>query len=505
MRLSRRTAAILLLIWLAGPWLPDLRLGPAVRVDAAGFLLPTGLALWLVATADAAHERRRALATALVTGAVAFAASRWLPPRPLHALPLDPMLLLGLVAGATAYLAGRSRRAAFAGALLGMAAFDLLTVLANLARGIPGPLAALGGGGVYDGAAVAAFTAVLLAEAVGEGREYLTRPAAPGPAARGAAAGVAAVGLAVVSAWAADRWGEPPQELTPAEAARGAYWRLLDPAGRTLSVGGLRIRPGDLYLDHRDRAWRVERVHGRVAWARPAGLPPPPDPAAPEDLAGAAGLLENLRRLLRGEGSSRSSPGERDPLIVILHTHNDESYLLDQGTSSIPGRGGIHRVGAALANALRERGYRAIHDETIHLPHDDFAYLRSRRTILSYLPLRPTMVLDLHRNAAPPDFYADHVNGRGITRVRIVVGRQNPRMRANLTAARRLKAIADRIHPGFIRDIFISAGDYNQDLGPRVLLLEVGAHTNALASAVRSMEILARVLDAYLRAYPDRP
>lgn len=526
MRLGRRAATAILLLLLLGPLLPDVPVGGGVRVDAAGFLIPVALAGWLVATADRAAERRRALLASLVTGATVFAAGQLLPPRPLRSLPLpvDPVLAYGILAGVVGYLAGRSRRAAFAAALLGLALADLLGVARNALRGVPGPFATLGGGGVFDGTVIAAFVAVLLAEAVGEAREYLARavPGAPGAGARGAPGapasvrggarwartwlGAALAALAAASAGLGERiWG-PPLELTPGELAGGGYYRLVDDAGRMLATSGMRIRPGDGYVDGRDRPWVVVRVEGRLARVRPAAWPElqrlarlPGAARRPQGVTVApAGFLEALRALL---GGGRAASGR--PLIVILHTHNDESYILDQGTDSVEGRGGVHRVGEALAAELRRRGYRVIHDQTIHLPHDDNAYIRSRRTILSYLPLKPAMVIDLHRNAAPPEFYADRFRGQGITRVRLVVGRQNPNLAANLRTAREIKAVADRIRPGYVRDIFIGDADFNQDLGPRVILVEVGAHTNALASARRSMALLARVLDEYLRAQPD--
>src|SRR5690606_586932 len=92
-------------------------------------------------------------------------------------------------------------------------------------------------------------------------------------------------------------------------------------------------------------------------------------------------------------GTSRSTAADEDgPLIVILHTHNAESYVTSDGAAFTQGLGGVHRVGRALAEALREHGYRVIHDESVHLPHDRGAYRRSRRTIARHLAKQPLMV-----------------------------------------------------------------------------------------------------------------
>lgn len=528
MRLTDTTALILLVLLFLAPLVPDVPVGAGLRVDLAGTLVPVGIAVYLIATADRAYEQRRAVVAALVVGAAVFALDALLPPEPgmMGRLDVDPIYLNGLLAGVVGYLAGRSRRAAFIAGVLGVFLADLGAALLNLARGVSGPLAALGGAGAFDATVVAGFLAVLLAEVVGESREYLARTGggeAPGPEgggsargdgaageprqAPGGAAGTLALALALVLAagsaalgdrvWAS-RWGD---ELPPEEADRGLHFRLVDESDREVTVLGWRVFPGDGYIDERNRSWRVERVVGRRAVVSLLGtvelLAPDPEAdraaRAAEARAARAGLLDVLL--------GRPAAGGRH--ILVLHTHNDESYVKGDGTALIEGRGGIHEVGEDLAAQLRARGYKVTHDQSLHLPHDRSAYRRSRRTILQYLDERPILVADVHRDVVPPSFYADEAGGRGITRVRIVVGRQNPTRAANLQEAKRLKAVADGIHPGYVRGIFMGRGNYNQDLGPRVLLFEVGAHSNARASAERSTAILAEAVDRYLRQFGD--
>jgi stage II sporulation protein P len=185
--------------------------------------------------------------------------------------------------------------------------------------------------------------------------------------------------------------------------------------------------------------------------------------------------------------------------VGIYHTHSAESYVPTDGTDTIPARGGIFKVGAALANTLTGKGVSAIDDKTPHEPQDANAYHRSRRTAVKLLQTRPIALLDVHRDGVPdPDFYKKTVMGENIARIRLVIGRQNPNMAANLSFAKNIKAYMDKQKPGLIKGIFIGKGDYNQDLSPRALLLEVGTHTNDRFRAQKGAAIFADAFPSLL-------
>ncbi len=440
-----------------------------------------------------------------------------------------------------------------------MVAVDIINVIENFIRGVPGALAAIGGAGIFDATVVSGFLAVLLAEVIGETREFIQggprgdRPegllrglrgrvliGAEGGAGDAAEAGRAggAAGEAGGAAAGAAGAGGPAGPLAGAGAAvarraadervsgigtmaslvlaaalvaggavlgprlggegdevlGGALFTLRDESGRLLMATGRRIHVGDEWIDERNAHYRVVRVDGLQATARLLGVDAPVAVGPGRPLPGQAGVAG--AGLLGGAAAART---KRDIDIGIYHTHNDESYVTNQGTDSVEGRGGVHRVGDAFAAALARKGFRVTHDQTTHLPHDRGAYRRSRRTAMRLIQgARADVLFDVHRDAGPWTMYAKKVEGKPVTQIRLVVGRENPQMGATLAMARELKSLADSMHPGLIKGIFMGQDTYNQDLNPRNLLLEVGTEENSLPSAQRGITLFADVVERWV-------
>jgi stage II sporulation protein P len=185
--------------------------------------------------------------------------------------------------------------------------------------------------------------------------------------------------------------------------------------------------------------------------------------------------------------------------IAIYHTHSDESYVPTDGKESILGAGGIYKVGDAFTQALQSKGMDVIHSTAKHDPHDDMAYERSRRTVLDLLKQQPDAIFDVHRDAVPPEVYKANIAGQDVSKLQLVVGKYGPTGKQIEDYALQIKAEADKQHPGLIKGIFFAkGGDYNQDLFPRSMLLEVGAHTNDRPSAEKGVALFADIIPTIL-------
>lgn len=296
-------------------------------------------------------------------------------------------------------------------------------------------------------------------------------------------------------------------ELVSEEIAAGKYFRLIDEKGRLITITGRRIRPGDRYLDEKNRLYEVSSVRGFQATARYLRTEKIKKPERPGT---ASSYLSNMVKgnpnldfsaLHAGENETdEEAPGKK--IIAIYHTHNDECYVPTDGTESTYGHGGIHQVGAALQRALEAKNITALHSEHMHLPHDDAAYLRSRDTALQLLQQDPDAIFDIHRDAAPMDAYAVEIDEDWVTKIQFVVGRENPTSVVTSQFAYDMKGLSDDIYPGLIKGIFMGWGVYNQDLTPLNLLLEVGAHENSRDAAEKSMNLFADVVAKYFYGTP---
>jgi stage II sporulation protein P len=189
-----------------------------------------------------------------------------------------------------------------------------------------------------------------------------------------------------------------------------------------------------------------------------------------------------------------------DKSAALYITHNDESYIPTDGTESIYGAGGIHDVAKAFADALRNEGFIVTLDETLHLPHDNSAYRRSRTTADKLIKENdPDVIFDIHRDGAPRRIYDTVVGGEPMSKVRIVVGKGNESFDDNYQFALEIKALADEWYPGLIADVYMGAGDYNQDLLGQGLLLEFGSEEIEKELALKSVVPMATVINGVLQ------
>lgn len=281
---------------------------------------------------------------------------------------------------------------------------------------------------------------------------------------------------------------------TMAEVERSdGYFTLVDGEGRTICRTAHQVEVGDEYLTADNILYRVEEVDEDTAHVRFV--------ERVKLNSSASSLFSRVwRGISRRFSSAREfmAQGEKKRPVAIYHTHSDESYIPTEGRSSVKYSGGIFQVGETLARALKERGIPVIQDKTPHDPHDAMAYDRSRRTAVDLLKQNPVAVLDIHRDAVPRGEYTDEVNNTTVSKIQLVVGRQNPNQGANDAFARQLKEAVDRRYPGLVKGIFYGEGKYNQDLAPRLILVEIGTHTNTREEAERGAAIFASAAEEVL-------
>ena len=173
MRLTDKQALLFIAAIIVGSFIDiPLKQTPVqLSINVGGALLPALLAIWLIVKADETGERVRAILATLLVAAAVSLGSRYLPYEPENMF-LDPKIIYGISAGMIAYLAGRSRRSAFIGGVLGIVLSDIIHMVTIMNLGISGTTN-IGGAGAFDVVIIAGIVAVMVAELVGETREKL--------------------------------------------------------------------------------------------------------------------------------------------------------------------------------------------------------------------------------------------------------------------------------------------------------------------------------------------
>ena len=222
--------------------------------------------------------------------------------------------------------------------------------------------------------------------------------------------------------------------------------------------------------------------------------------------------------------SSSSNPLERlaslarvswgsSPLIAIYHTHTGEAYrdaavrssksytwdFSQPGVGPVPG---VVQVGERLARELERRyGIPVVHSTKVHdYPIFAYSYANSEKTARMLVDRYPSLklVIDIHRDEG---LTMETLQGRSAAGVLIVVGAggasslRHANWRSNLETAELLKDTFDRLYPGLCRGIRVKDNArYNQHLHPGAVLLEIGAHSDTLESALLTADLVADVL-----------
>lgn len=242
----------------------------------------------------------------------------------------------------------------------------------------------------------------------------------------------------------------------------------------------------------------------------PSVAPTDPSEIAAVSLRYQCGCQIDMEKLLQMPLElDRSQSG---PQVLILHTHATESYTrssdekyaelekyrtLDENYNAVS-------IGSQLAALLEAAGISVIHDTTVYdYPSYNDAYDNARLAIAETLAEYPSiqLVLDLHRDAVENEDGSQWaptvtINGQTAARITFVVGTgceadNQPHWEQNMAVTMQLQALLEQQYPGLYRQTTLTGWQYNQDLLPGSLLVEVGTAGNTHREALTAAEALA--------------
>jgi len=209
--------------------------------------------------------------------------------------------------------------------------------------------------------------------------------------------------------------------------------------------------------------------------------------------------------------------GSVEPLVMIYHSHTQESYGAETPFSR-DDQNNMLRVGGELAGELKERyGVAVVHVREYFDVNPDgtgmnrvVAYANSGQKIAQLLRQYPSVqvLLDLHRDSASREQTVFRAVGGEFAageaaRIMIVLGcdehLRHPGWRRNREFAESLAGLMEREYPGLLWKIYQKDYRYNQHLLPGALLMEMGGVENTLDEALSSARMLARIIAMALR------
>lgn len=173
MKLSDKGALVVIAAIIIGSFItiPLISGRTGISLNLGGAIIPLIFALYLLFTAGTSKELGRTVLGSVITGVLVIAAYRFLAHEP-ETMVIDPLWVIPIIAGTTAYIIGRSRRGAFISAVIGVILADLANYIWLINTKTPGKVN-MGGAGALDAIVLSGIIAVLLAEFVGEFRERL--------------------------------------------------------------------------------------------------------------------------------------------------------------------------------------------------------------------------------------------------------------------------------------------------------------------------------------------
>jgi len=245
-------------------------------------------------------------------------------------------------------------------------------------------------------------------------------------------------------------------------------------------------------------AWGVPVLRGLTGAGHEIELLPANEPVVPS--------------LVLPEGTSEEATAfgwKYTPHVLIYHTHDVEAFTPTSGKPHVydDPEQTIVRVGAKLAEELRELGMDVTHSRAGHVK-DNYtaAYAESLKTVTAALKEKPSIeyVFDVHRDAVPRSATTTVIDGQTVGRLFFLVGTNeslgHPRWRENLAFAQALHNKVEELYPGLSRGILQrSTTRFNQHVRDYALLIEIGGDKNTMEEALRTTKMLARALAEVIR------
>jgi len=197
------------------------------------------------------------------------------------------------------------------------------------------------------------------------------------------------------------------------------------------------------------------------------------------------------------------------PMAVVYCTHASEEYAGQKRVSGVGG--GVQSAAAALVASLEAQGIECIFlQQVFDAPDWNYAYGNSLAALEQVKAEYPQVELfiDVHRDSPVEGLNTHYTNAdKDYARMMLIIGSdanlEHPHWEQNRDFAYGVEAWLEQRYPGLMRDARIYSGRYNQHMGTKALLVEIGSAENTVAEAENSAALLGEAIAAMVREYQE--
>lgn len=200
-----------------------------------------------------------------------------------------------------------------------------------------------------------------------------------------------------------------------------------------------------------------------------------------------------------------------NPKVYIYNSHQLENYSnKDLETYNVTPN--VMMASYLLKEKLNKKGINTIVEDSDitefmkinNWNHAD-SYKASRFYILEALNNNPSLelIIDLHRDALTHDNATVNIDGKDYAKVLFVVGMEHDNYKENLELANKINNMIKEKYPTLTRGVITKSGKnvdgiYNQDISPKMILLELGGHENTIEEVMNTANIVSDIIKELL-------
>lgn len=200
-----------------------------------------------------------------------------------------------------------------------------------------------------------------------------------------------------------------------------------------------------------------------------------------------------------------------NPRVYIYNSHQLENYS-NKNLETYNVTPNVMMASYLLKEKLNKKGINTIVEDSNITEfmkingwgHAD-SYKASRFYILDAINNNPSLdlIIDLHRDALTHDNATTTIDGKSYAKVLFVVGMEHDNYQENLELANKINDMIKEKYPSLTRGVITKKGQnvdgiYNQDISPKIILLEVGGHENTIEEVMNTLDIISDIIKELL-------